>query len=98
MGDHRAIGAQGDQIRFVTRLARRPRTEGGVRCDGWKLQLMAVRSFHGGPSLTGDWRPVVERWPLFSRSIMVILKSGKAKSCHNEYLVVVQPWQRGCPP
>ena len=47
MGDHRAIGDQGDQIRFVTRLARRPRTEGGVRCDGWKLQLMAVRSFHG---------------------------------------------------
>src|SRR5258708_6211461 len=22
---------------------------------------------------------------------------GKAKSCHNEYFGVVQPWQRGCP-
>jgi hypothetical protein len=24
--------------------------------------------------------------------------TGKAKSCHNEYFGVVQPWQRGCPP
>ena len=44
MGDHRAIGDQGNQIRFVTRLARRPRTEGGVRCDAgtFTLWLFAV--------------------------------------------------------